>query len=87
MSFGDKLQPSSQLVLNGSPIEWVTKWKYIGVTLLHGAQFGCCVDETLRKFYRAANAIVMLRLLETHCVSVLSYIIEVVTPTGRKGVQ
>ena len=94
LSFGGKLQPSSQLVLNGSPIEWVTKWKYLGVTLLHGAQFGCCVDESLRKFYRAANAIlrvdgrsddiVMLRLLETHCVSVLSYAIEVVTVADRK---
>ena len=94
MSFGSKTQPPSELVLNGSAIEWATKWKYLGVTILHGVHFGCCVDETLRKFYRASNAIlrvdgrsddiVMLKLLETHCVSVLSYAIEVVTVADRK---
>ena len=93
LSFGGKMQPSSNLRLNGSPIEWVAKWKYLGVTLLHGPKFGCSVDETLCKFYRAANSIlrvdgrsddvVMLRLLKTHCVSVLSYAIEVIHVADR----
>ena len=57
-------------------------------------RFGCCIDETLRKFYRAANSIlrvdgcsdvmVMLQLLETHCVSFLSYAIEVVAIADSK---
>ena len=77
-----------------TPIDWVTHWRYLGVTLVHGKHFGCCVEETIKKFDRAANAIlrvdgrsddlVMLRLLETHCLSVLSYAIEVVDISDRK---
>ena len=88
------MQPKYSLTLNGSSIEWVTKWKYLGVTLLHGHHFSCCIDETLSKFYRAANSILrvegrsdditMLRLLETHCVSVLSYAIDVIHISDRR---
>ena len=56
--------------------------------------FGCCVEETLRKYYRSINSIlrvdgrlddiVMLRLLEAHCVPILSYAIEVVNVADRK---
>ena len=52
------------------------------------------VEETLRKFYRSINSIlrvdgrsddiVMLRLLEAHCVPILSYAIEVVNVIDRK---
>ena len=73
--------------MNSAPIEWVEKWKYLGVTLVHGRRFGCCVEDTLSKFYRALNSIlrvngksddiVMLRLIEAHCVSLLSYAVEV----------
>ena len=88
MSFGKGPSPTYRLILNSAPIEWVAKWKYLGVTLLHGRRFSCCAEETLRKFYRATNSIlrvdgrsddvVMLRLLEAHCVPILSYAIEVV---------
>ena len=94
MSFGKGPTPTFRLKLDGAPIDWVDKWPYLGVTLLHGPTFGCCVLETVGKFYRAANAIlrvdgrsddiVMLQLLETHCVSVLSYAIEVVQVTDKK---
>ena len=94
LSFGKGPTPSHQLVLNSAPIEWVEKWKYLGVTLLHGRQFSCCVDDTLRKFYRSVNSvlrvdgrsddIVMLRLIESHCVPVLSYAIEVIIVADRK---
>ena len=94
LSFGKGPLPSCQLRLNGSTIDWVTKWKYLGVYLVHGPKFGCCVDETLRKFYRAANAIlrvdgrsddiIMLQLLESHCISVLSYAIEVIDVVDRR---
>ena len=66
----------------------------MGVTILHGKQFGCCVEDTLGKFYRALNSIlrvdgrsddmIMLRLIETHCVSLLSYAIEVVHIADKK---
>ena len=94
MCFGKGPLPSRQLRLDNSTIDWVEKWKFLGVTLIHGPRVGCCVDELLRKFYRAANAIlrvdgrsddiVMLRLLETHCVSILSYAIEVVHIVDRR---
>ena len=55
--------------------------------LVHGRRFGCCVEDTLSKFYRTLNSIlrvdgksndiVMLRLIEAHCVSLLSYAVEV----------
>ena len=94
MSFGKGSSPSYKLRLSGDEIDWVTHWKYLGVTLVHGSRFGCCIDDTLKKFYRSANAvlrvdgrsddIVMLRLLETHCLSVLSYAIEVIEIADRK---
>ena len=94
MSFGKGPSPKFKLKLDGSPIEWVDKWIYLGVTLVHGPKFGCCVDETVSKFYRAANSIlrvdgrsddiVMLRLLETHCVPILSYAIEIIHVADSK---
>lgn len=94
MAFGKGSTPTHCLTLNSAPIEWVPKWKYLGVTVLAGRRFGCCMQETLGKFYRAINSIlrvdgrsddiIMLRLLEAHCIPILSYAIEVVTVTDRK---
>ena len=94
LRFGKGLSPSNCLKINGSPIDWVEKWKYLGVTLIHGPCFGCCIDDAVRKFYRAANSIlrvdgrsndlVMLGLLETHCLPVLSYDIEVIHVADKK---
>ena len=79
---------SKAIKLNDNCIDWVNEWTYLGVVLVSGPRFGCCVKEKLRKFYCAANAIlrvegrsddvVMLRLLEAHCVSLLTYAIEVI---------
>ena len=96
LCFGKGQSPNYKLKLDNDEIEWVDKWVYLGVTLLRGPVFGCCVAETIKKFYRAANAIlrvdgrsddlIMLRLLETHCVSLLSYAVEIVhvTDTGSR---
>ena len=58
------------------------------MTLKSGLRFGCTVRERIKKFYRCANAIlridghsddmIMLQLLETHCLSLLTYAIEIV---------
>ena len=55
--------------------------------------FGCSVKEKVRKFYKAANAIfridghsdngIMLRLIETHCVPILSYGCEILHVADR----
>ena len=87
MVFGKKFE-LPQLVLDGKKIEWVDSWVYLGVTLQSGKQFGCNIDAKVKSFYRCANAIlridgrshefVMLDLLESQCVSILTYAIEVI---------
>ena len=81
------------LVLDGKPIEWVDSWSYLGVDLRSHKNFNCSIDNKVKAFYRCANAIlridgrsdemVMLHLLETHCVSVLTYAIEVIDIADR----
>ena len=97
LCFGKGPVPHHKLRLNGDIIDWVDKWNYLGVTLQRGPSFSCCVDETIRKFYRAANAIlrvegrsddiVMLHLLETHCVSLLTSAIEIIHVSDRRKRQ
>ena len=82
-----------ELTLDGKTIEWVQNWTYLGVTLQSDKQFNCTINNTLKSFYRAANAIlridgrsdemVMLQLLETQCVSILTYAIEVIHVANR----
>ena len=81
------------LVLDGKSIEWVDSWSYLGVELQSHKSFNCNIDNKVKAFYRCANAIlridgrsdemVMLHLLETHCVSVLTYAIEVIDVADR----
>ena len=87
MFFGKGSIPTYHLKLDLEEIPWVTHWKYLGVVLVSGPSFGCCVKETLKKFYGALNSIlriegrsddlVMLKLLEAHCIPILAYGIEV----------
>ena len=82
------MQKRQKIFSLGEKIPWEDKWIYLGVALKSGPVFGCCVQETVSKFYRALNAIlringksddmVMLRLLEAHCVPILTYAIEIV---------
>ena len=86
-----KSSPSICIMLNGQKMPWEDNCKYLGVTLLSGPKFSCCVKETVGKFYRALNSIiriegrsddmVMLRLLEAHCIPILSYAIKVIHVT------
>ena len=87
MAFGKGSTPPHLLKLNGDAIAWVDNWVYLGLNLQSGPVFGCCVKEKIAKFYRALNSItriegrsddmVMLRLLEAHCLPILAYGIEV----------
>ena len=93
MQFGKKEDGLPSLQLDGHALEWVELWTYLGVTLRSHKEFDCCVREKLKSFYRSANAIlrvegrsnelVMLQLLETHCVSILCYAIEVICVSDR----
>ena len=93
MHFGKKSIIKFQPMLNGAPIDWVKEWKYLGVVLKSGARFGCSVSERVKSFYRALNSIlrlegrsndmILLQLIETHCVPILTYAIEVVHVANR----
>ena len=92
MSFGKK-HNLADLFLDDKPIELVNSWSYLGVTLQAHKHFNCCIDDKVKSFYRAANAIlriegrsdeiVMLRLLESQCVSILTYAVEVLHVANR----
>ena len=91
--FGKRIDISYDLTLNGGLIEWVDEWVYLGVTLKSGKVFDCSIKERVRKFFRCVNAIlriegksndmVMLRLLEAHCVPLLTYAIEIIHVSNR----
>ena len=93
MVFGKGCKPTFQTKMNNIEIPWVDHWKYLGVTLKSGAKFGCCVKEKLGSFYRSVNGIlrveghtdelVRLRLLEAHCLPILTYAIEVIHVSNR----
>ena len=61
---------------------------HLSVILQSGPKFNCCIHEKIRKFYRASNNIfriegrsddlLTLRLIESHCIPILTYGIEVI---------
>ena len=61
---------------------------FLGLTLKSAKRFNCSIVDRVKKFYRCSNAIfridghsndmVMLRLVETHCIPILRYAIEVI---------
>ena len=88
MYFGKNLTFDFHPTLNNIPIDWVKEWKYLGVTLKSGRRFNCSITERVKSFYRSLNSILrvegrsddmlMLQLVETHCIPVLTYAIEIV---------
>ena len=93
MAFGKGPKPSYQTTVNNVAIPWVDTWKYLGVTLKSGSKFDCCIKEKVASFYRSINAIlwiegqsdklVKLRLLEAHCLPILTYGIETIRICNR----
>ena len=91
--FGKRISNLHDIILNGSLIEWVAEWDYLGVTLKSAKSFECCAKERIKKFYKCANAIfridgksndtVILRLMETHCIPILTYACEILSISNR----
>ena len=87
MYFGKKCNNLFTFTIDDKPIDWVPSWTYLGITVVSGRHFGCSVTDRIKKFYRCANAIfriegrsddlTMLRLVEAHCVPILTYGIEI----------
>ena len=75
------------LTIDGSSIDYVTEWKYLGVTLSTGLRLCFNARPDLTSFYRATNAVlnalkgakedVLLKLLYSNCVPILSYACDV----------
>ena len=90
--FGKRTTITHDITINDRAIQWVDEWVYLGITLKSGKEFSCSITDRLKKFYGCLNSIlridghsdkwVMLRLIETHCVPVLTYAIEVVHVTN-----
>ena len=88
MYFGKRVEINFQPTLQGVPVEWVSEWRYLGVVLRSGPVFGCAISERVKSFYRSLNSIirvegrsddmVLLRLIEAHCIPILAYAIEIV---------
>ena len=95
MYFGKPIHFRFKPTLNGTPIDWVNEWKYLGVILRSGPRFGCSVIERVKRkaFYRSLNSIlriegrsddlILLQLIETHCVPILTYAIEILEIANR----
>ena len=68
-------------------------WNYLGMNVVSAKQFRCSISDRITKFYRCANAIfriegrsdelIMLQLVEAHCVPILTYGIEIARITDR----
>ena len=86
---GELFRPS----VNGQALDWVDSWQYLGVSVVSGRRFSCSVTDRIKKFYRCANAIfriegrsddlTMLRLVQSHCVPLLTYGMEVAYLSDR----
>ena len=91
--FGKRIKSLANLKLNGCDVEWTEKWPYLGIILHSHTCFNCCVSEKVRKFYRALNCILriegrsndllVLRLIEIHCIPILTYGIEIISVANR----
>ena len=87
MCFGKKVDLKVKVSIDGSEIDWVHEWKYLGVMLKSGPRFSCSVTDRVKQFYRSLNSIlrvegrsenkILLRLIESHCMPVLTYGVEV----------
>ena len=48
--FDKGTKPTFTIQFHNVAIPWVNRWKYLGVTLKSGVQFGCCVKDKLSSF-------------------------------------
>ena len=91
--FGKGVTPDFLIELDGAVIPWEAKWPYLGVQVKSGLSFNCCVKDKLSSYYRSlksiirikgrSDEIVLLRLLEAHCLPVLTYGIEIIHVKNR----
>ena len=77
------------ITLNGDPLEFVSEWKYLGVTLTSDNGFYCSAKKPRSSFYCSVNSVlnvmrkpsqvVLMKLLYSICVPILTYACDVAT--------
>ena len=87
MIIGNKPSEPGPFLLQDSPLEYVSEYKYLGVTLQGGKELKFLPTHSIRSFHRAANSIlcsrvkpakgVLMKLLYTNCVPIVTYGCEV----------
>ena len=83
MLIGTEPSELGPLFLNDTPLEYVSEYKYLGVTLNGDKELKFLPVCNIRSFHRAANSIlcsrvkpnkkVLMRLLYTNCVPIITY--------------
>ena len=83
MVFGNVSETIKPLELDGSLIDFVSEWKYLGTTVIAGKHFSFTARTDLSSFYRASNSVLnvltgahehtLMSLLYSNCVPVISY--------------
>ena len=78
-----KVEEIKPLTLNDKSLQFVTEWKYLGVTVSAGAKLSFSAKPALSAYYRAVNSIlsvlrkpdelVLMKLLFSNCVPILTY--------------
>jgi hypothetical protein len=75
-------------LLSGTPLPWVNELRYLGIFVVRSSYFKCSLDHAKRSFYRSVNSIfckvgraaseeVVLQLINSKCLPVLLYGLEV----------
>ena len=82
------------LTLKNEPMEYVTKWAYLGVTVVAGTNMSFSCRRELSNFYRSFNSllsavqkpneVVLMSLLYSNCVPCLTYAAEVKVLTSSE---
>ena len=88
MSFGKPMEIYFKTTIIGAEIEWVSEWKYLGVSIVSSTSFCCSITKPRSKFYRSSYSIlnvlndpskdVQMKLLYSICVPNITYACDVV---------
>jgi len=73
---------------DGTPIAWVDSIRYLGIVIVQSCKFKCSLDNAKRSFFRSINALfskvgrlasedVFLHLVNSKCMPILLYSLEV----------
>ena len=87
MLFGNQRNSVKPLSLDGTTIDIVSEWRYLGTTIVAGKELSFSARSELRSFYCSVNSLlsaqrmpneaVQMNLLYTMCVPIITYASEV----------